>query len=123
MDGHRRAQLGQAAEAAAARYLQGLGLDIVALDVRLPSGQVDVVALDRGRLVIVEVKARSSHAFGLPAEAVDHRKRRRLQRLAREYIQAHPGVGQGVRVDVVGVDLDGSGEARAFSHYPAIEMS
>jgi len=121
MDGRRRAQLGTAAEAAAADYLEGLGLDILALDVRLPSGQVDVVALDRGRLVIVEVKARSSHAFGLPVEAVDRRKRRRLRRLDYEYIQANPGVGRGVRVDVVGVDLDRDGSPRAFEHYPAID--
>ncbi|MFN2464305.1 MAG: YraN family protein [Candidatus Dormibacteria bacterium] len=123
MDGHRRAALGTAAEVAAAEYLSGLGMDIVELDARLPSGQVDVVALDRGRLVIVEVKARSSHAFGLPAEAVDHRKRQRLRRLAGEYISAHPDVGYGVRIDIVGVDLDGEGRPGAFRHYPAIELS
>ena len=98
-------------------------MEIVALDVRLPSGQVDIVALDQGRLVIVEVKARTSHAFGLPVEAVDFRKRRRLRGLAMEYIQAHPGIGDGVRVDVVGVDLDPSGSPRAFEHYPAIETN
>jgi putative endonuclease len=120
MDGRRRAQLGTAAEVAAAHYLEGLGLDVLELDVRLPSGQVDIVALDRGRLVIVEVKARSSNTFGLPVEAVDYRKRSRLRRLAAEYIQAHPGVGRGVRVDVVAVDLDRHGEPRAFQHYLAI---
>ena len=122
MDGRRRAQLGTAAEGAAAHYLEGLGLDIVALDVRLPSGQVDVVALDRDRLVIVEVKARSSHSFGMPVDAVDYRKRRRLLRLAFEYIHAHPGVGRGVRVDVVGVDLDRDGNPTGFEHYPAIAL-
>lgn len=122
MDGRRRAQLGTAAETAAAQYLEGLGLDILALDVRLPSGQVDVVALDRDRLVIVEVKARSSHLFGMPVEAVDHRKRRRLVRLALEYIRANPGVGRGIRVDVVGVDLDRDGNPSAFEHYPAIRL-
>ena len=119
MDGRRRALLGTAAEIAAAQYLEGLGLDILELDVRLPSGQVDVVALDRGQLVIVEVKARSSHAFGLPVEAVDDRKRRRLFRLALEYAQRHPGAGRGLRVDVVGVDLNRRGEPVAFTHYPA----
>jgi len=118
VDGRRRAELGTAAEVAAAHYLEGLGLDILELDVRLPSGQVDVVALDRGRLVVVEVKARSSHAFGLPVDAVDERKRRRLFRLALEYAQRHPGRGRGVRVDVVGVDLNGMGEPIAFTHYP-----
>lgn len=123
MDGHRRAELGTAAEVAAADYLAGRGLDIVALDVRLPSGQVDVVALDRDCLVIVEVKARSSHAFGLPAEAVDWRKRRRLRRLAGEYRAAQPHLGRGIRVDVVAVDLDAAGRPSTFLHIPAIDLS
>ena len=122
MEGRRRAELGTAAEVAAAGYLRGLGLEIVELDVRLPSGQVDVVARDGECLVIVEVKARSSHAFGLPAEAVDWRKRRRLRRLAWEYTERHPGAGRCLRVDVVAVDLDRAGRPARFSHIPAIEL-
>jgi putative endonuclease len=123
VDGHRRAELGTAAEVAAADYLAGLGFDIVALDVRLPSGQVDVVALDRDCLVIVEVKARSSHAFGLAAEAVDWRKRHRLRRLAGEYRALRPHLGRGIRVDIVAVDLDAAGRPSGFLHIPAINLS
>lgn len=123
MDGHRRAELGTAAEGAAARYLADLGLDILELDVRLPSGQVDLVALDGDCLVIIEVKARSSRAFGFPAEAVDYRKRARLCRLAGEYRAAHPGIGRSLRVDVVAVDLDRAGNPARFEHLPAIDMS
>lgn len=122
MDGHRRAVIGTAAEQAAARYLVRLGMQVVELDVRLPGGQVDVVVLDGDCLVIVEVKARSSHAFGLPAEAVDFRKRARLRRLAGAYAAANPGVGRRLRVDVVAVDLDRAGLAVRFEHIPAIEL-
>ncbi|MGI8610055.1 MAG: YraN family protein [Candidatus Dormibacteria bacterium] len=123
MDGHRRAALGTAAEQAAARHLAALGMRIIELDVRLAGGQVDVVAMDGDCLVIVEVKARSSHAFGLPAEAVDYRKRARLRRLAWEYCQLHPGLGRGIRIDVVAVDLDRAGGVAAIDHIPAIDMS
>ena len=123
MDGHRRAAIGTAAEQAAARFLEGLGLRVIELDVRLPGGQVDVVAMDGDCLVIVEVKARSSHAFGTPAEAVDYRKRVRLRRLAGEYCQAHPGVGRRLRIDVVAVDLDRAGQPAGMEHIPAIDMS
>lgn len=95
---------------------------VVALDVRLPGGQLDVVALDGDCLVIVEVKARSSHAFGLPVEAVDFRKRARLRRLAGAYAAANPGLGRRLRVDVVGVDLDRAGVARQFEHLPAVDL-
>lgn len=123
MDGHRRAAIGAAAEQAAARFLEALGMRVIELDVRLPAGQVDVVAMDGDCLVIVEVKARSSHAFGLPAEAVDYRKRARLRRLAAEYCHAHPGLGRRLRVDVVAVDLDRAGRATRMEHLPAIDMS
>ncbi|HEY8739236.1 MAG TPA: YraN family protein [Candidatus Dormibacteraeota bacterium] len=122
MDGHRRAEIGTAAEAAAARFLESAGMRIVDLDVRLPGGQVDVVALDGDCLVIVEVKARSSHAFGFPAEAVDWRKRRRLFRLALEYRGLHPALGRDLRVDVVGVDLDSAGVAARLEHIPGIGL-
>ncbi len=120
MDGHRRAQLGSAAEAAAARFLEEAGLHILELDARLPGGQVDVVAMDGDCLVIVEVKARSSHAFGTPAEAVGFRKRQRLRRLAGEYRATHPGLGRRIRVDVVAVDLDRAGQPALMEHIPAI---
>ncbi|MDQ6748580.1 MAG: YraN family protein [Candidatus Dormibacteraeota bacterium] len=122
MDGHRRAQLGSAAEAAAARFLEEAGLHILELDARLPGGQVDVVAMDGDCLVIVEVKARSSNAFGTPAEAVDRRKRARLARLAVGYARAHPGLGRRLRVDVVAIDLDGDGHPARIEHLPAIDM-
>jgi putative endonuclease len=123
MDGHRRAAIGTAAEHAAAGFLEQCGMRIVELDVKLPGGQVDVVALDGDCLVIVEVKARSSHAFGTPAEAVDYRKRARLRWLAGEYCQAHPGLGRRLRVDVVAVDLDRAGRPARMEHIPAIDMS
>ncbi|MEA2681721.1 MAG: putative endonuclease [Chloroflexota bacterium] len=123
MDGYRRAALGTAAEAAAARFLEARGMRIVELDARLPGGQVDVVALDGDCLVIVEVKARSSDAYGVPAEAVDQRKRSRLRHLAGAYAAAHPGLGRRLRVDVVAVSLDRAGAPARFEHLPAIDLS
>jgi putative endonuclease len=123
MDGHRRAEVGTAAEVAAAEFLERMGLVIVEMDARLETGQVDVVAMDGDCLVIVEVKARSSHAFGSPAEAVDFRKRARLRRLAGEYQRSHPGLGRRLRVDVVAVDLDRAGNPAALEHIPAIDLA
>ena len=48
-------------------------------------GEIDLVCRQGRRLVLVEVKTRSSDAFGMPAEAVGRRKRRALQAAAAEY--------------------------------------
>ncbi len=57
----------------------------------------------RGRLyVFVEVKSRSSEAFGFPAEAVTAPKRARIRRLAARWLeQEAPARAREIRFDVV----------------------
>lgn len=110
------AALGHVGEQAAEEYLARAGLRLVERDVRLPRGQIDLVMLDGSRLVVVEVKARRGAGFGLPEEAVDRRKLAKLRALALDYRRLHPGLGQGLRLDVVAVDLDRSGRPREIRH-------
>ena len=62
-----------------------------------------VVARQGEVLVFVEVKARSSEAFGSPLEAVGATKRRRLERAAQVYLAQKKLHGVPVRFDLVGV--------------------
>lgn len=48
-------------------------------------GEIDLVCRRGERLVLVEVKTRSSDGYGAPAEAVDRRKRKALLAAAAEY--------------------------------------
>jgi putative endonuclease len=48
-------------------------------------GEIDLVCRRGGELVIVEVKTRTSDAFGTPMEVVGPRKRRALAAAAAEY--------------------------------------
>jgi putative endonuclease len=77
---------------------------VVARNWRCRDGELDLVAR-RGRTVVFcEVKARTSGAFGPPAEAVTGTKQARLRRLAARWLreQARPGAGL-VRFDVASV--------------------
>ena len=74
---------GDAAEAAAERYLADRGWHVLARHVRVGRDELDIVAVDPGppaSLVIVEVRWRARRDFGLPEETVDGRKRARLHR-------------------------------------------
>jgi putative endonuclease len=82
-----RKRLGDAAEEAAVRYLQGLGYRIVERNLRGPGGEVDIVARDGATLVFIEVKARTSGAYGSALAAVDARKRKRIRAIAEDYLQ------------------------------------
>ncbi|WP_447973327.1 YraN family protein [Nitrospira sp. Kam-Ns4a] len=93
--------LGPAAEAEAERLLRGKGYRILARNLRLPGGEIDLVAEAAGVLVFVEVKARRSAAFGGARYAVDGRKRTRLIRLAAQYLAQRRLQNQPCRFDVV----------------------
>lgn len=109
-----RQRLGRAAEQLVAIRLKRCGWRIVGRNVRLPSGELDIVALDGSTLVFVEVKAgRTDAALGpeRPAHAVDRRKQIKLRRLAREWIAKRRGPSgvAGYRFDVVGVSFGHDG--------------
>lgn len=120
MEGTRRAALGEAGEAAAAEFLCHAGLRLVERDVRLRNGQIDLVMLDGSQLVVVEVKARRGADYGPPQEAVTRRKLAKLRELAETYRLLHPNLGHGLRIDVVAVDLDRSGQAQSLVHIPGV---
>ncbi|MDQ3468941.1 MAG: YraN family protein [Actinomycetota bacterium] len=79
------------------------GYAIVARNWRCPSGEVDLI-VRRGRLLVIsEVKARRSDAYGPAAAAVGPAKQQRLRRLAAEYLRTTGTHGVDVRFDVVAI--------------------
>lgn len=76
---------GDAAETLVAERLVDAGWTLMARNLRVGRGELDLVAIDPGppaMLVIVEVRWRRGRGFGLPEETVDWRKRRQLRRAA-----------------------------------------
>src|SRR5262245_39914080 len=109
-----RQRLGRRAEELVAVRLEDDGWQILGRNVRLPSGELDLVALDGSTLVFVEVKAGHAGATlgpELPAHAVGRRKQLKLRRLAREWIAERRGPSgvSGYRFDVVGVSFGPDG--------------
>jgi len=80
--GSARRVLGKAGEDSAVEWYEARGYEVLARNWSCRDGELDIV-LRQGRLhVFCEVKARSSGAFGLPAEAVGPLKQARVRRLA-----------------------------------------
>jgi putative endonuclease len=76
---------GDAAEDLVASRLAAAGWTILARNVRIGRGEIDIVAVDPGpppALVVVEVRWRRGRDFGLPEETVDWRKRRHVRMAA-----------------------------------------
>ncbi|NPV71215.1 MAG: YraN family protein [Firmicutes bacterium] len=98
-----------AGEDVAVEELERRGYKILHRNWRCRLGELDIIALDGATLVFVEVKARRSSDYGFPAEFVDHRKRIRLERLARAFLTGAAGDlrDRPCRFDVVSVVIDG----------------
>ena len=101
--GDPRHLLGLAAEQAVAEWLTGTGWRIVARRARSAGGgEVDLVALDPGRvLVAVEVRARRTARAGAAATSVDAR---RVARIGRTLAALGATCGEphrGLRIDLV----------------------
>lgn len=88
-----RSQLGLHGERVAARFLQERGHTILASRFRTRLGELDLVTRSGEHLYFVEVKTRrmrgSSSHYGSALEAVDHRKQRRITRLAELFLDRH----------------------------------
>lgn len=97
--------IGGSGEDIAAAFLQDLGYVILTRNYRKRFGEIDIIAEEGDILVFVEVKTRSSAAFGSPLEAVDTRKQRRMARAALDYLSSRKLHGRAARFDVVAVRL------------------
>lgn len=102
-----RRHLGRYGEAAAAAWYERRGFEVLDRNWRCREGELDLVLRGSGTVVFCEVKTRSTVAFGLPAEAVNHTKQVRLRRLALAWLaERGQAVGVGsldLRFDVASV--------------------
>ena len=95
---------GRWGEVVAAAWYERHGYTVVARNWRCRAGEVDLI-LRRGRLVVIcEVKARRTPAFGPAAGAVGPVKQQRLRRLAAAWLSATGVRGVDVRFDVVAIN-------------------
>ncbi len=110
----RNKRLGDYGERVAARRLVEQGMALVDHNWRCERGEIDLVLLEGDVTVFVEVKTRTSAAYGHPLEAVSHTKGERLRQLALRWVEEHGSSLGGIRIDLVGVLLADRGR-------PAVE--
>ncbi len=116
-----RRQLGDFGERIAAHRLEATGLRILGRNVRVPAGEIDILAEEGDDLVFVEVRTRKA-AEGAASESLNAAKVRRMWRSAMLYCDANDVDPARARLDVVSVDLDGTGRVVEFIHHRALDL-
>lgn len=84
-------QTGDAAEHRARRWLESQGLRFIAANVRERGGEIDLIMRDSTVTVFVEVRFRTSAAFGGAAASVTRSKQQRLLHTAQLWLARHNG--------------------------------
>lgn len=113
--------LGNRGERLAAEWLERRGYRVIAQQVIVGQlGEIDLICRHSRQHVFVEVKSRTTLAWGTPEEAVTPWKRRRLRRAVLAWLARHGLVDSDFRFDVIAVDF--SGPAPVIRHHPAVEL-
>jgi len=97
---------GKEAEDMAANFLVQQGYEIVARNYRYRRSEIDLIIRKDNWLIFVEVKMRSSNAFGYPEEFVDYKKAKNIVYGAEQYTFENDYNGN-VRFDVVAISMQG----------------
>ena len=106
-------ELGETGEQIAARYLEEQGCVILDRHYRKEHKEVDIIALDHGELAVVEVKTRTSEGVFAAEQAVDHRKRQNIIRVANNYVRRYHRT-EPLRFDIIAIV--GSGANAEIRH-------
>jgi putative endonuclease len=107
-----RILLGKSGEDLACRELRRRGYEILARRYRTRVGELDIVARDGPTIVFVEVKTRTSAAYGVPGEAVGPRKQHKIWLMASDYLLRRGWFDRPCRFDVVAISIDQGGRRR-----------
>ena len=105
-----RIRTGERGERTAETFLVSKGLTPIENNFRSRFGEVDLIMRDGEYIVFVEVRLRSSKAYGGGAASVDHRKQRRIVRTAGYFLSQRPELAMSpCRFDVVALGTEPTG--------------
>lgn len=97
-------ELGTTGEQIAVKYLEDKGYTILERNYHAGKHEVDIITLHEGKIVVVEVKTRTDIHINKPEDAVNHRKRGYIIRVANQYIKNHNRTEE-ARFDVLSIVL------------------
>ncbi|MEK6780910.1 MAG: YraN family protein [Bacteroidota bacterium] len=103
---------GKEGESLAAEYLISKGFEIVERNYRYKQSEIDLIVKKNNWLIFVEVKFRSSDAYGYPEDFVDYKKAKNIVDGAEQYTYDKNWQGN-VRYDIVAIrNISGKLEIR-----------
>lgn len=98
--------IGDLGESIAEEYLSYIGYKIITKNFRCKIGEIDLIGIDKKYLCFIEVKTRRSEKYGLPCEAVNYKKMKKIYKVANIYILKNKIYNYNFRFDIVEIRLN-----------------
>lgn len=112
-----RKWFGSRSERTAARFLRKLGYRIVASNLADQLGEIDLLAIDRGTIVVVEVRSSESKDCQTLASTVDAEKQKRLTNATLRFLQRRKLLNVPVRFDLLAICWPPKERRPTIRHY------
>ncbi|WP_316804636.1 YraN family protein [Pedobacter nototheniae] len=94
--------LGKLGESIGKRYLEEKGYEILDENWTYGKAEIDLIVYQNGLMVFVEIKSRSSVAFGQPEEFVNQAKQKQMELASLAYIEIMNHQNE-IRFDVIAI--------------------
>ena len=117
-----RKEIGKQGEEIATQYLKEKGYQILERNFYARKGEIDIIAKEKREIVFVEVKTRSNHQYGNPAEAVDVRKIHHIYDTANYYLYRKKIENNPTRFDVIEIDINVFKQIYHINHIKNIDI-
>ncbi len=98
--------IGQFGEDVASQYLIRKGYHILEQNLKVPFGEIDIIAEKNNCICFVEVKSRKSKKYGLPEEAITSHKKKKIIKVAQFYIKKKKISNRIFRFDVISIQFE-----------------
>lgn len=98
--------LGAFGEELACKYLEDNGYRVLERNFSCRTGEIDIVAVEGDTVAFIEVKTRTSGRFGMPSEAVNCSKQKKLVKTSLYYLQSRKLFDYMSRFDVIEIVMD-----------------
>lgn len=116
-------EIGKLGENIARDYLQNKGYSIMDQNYKNKYAEIDIIAKNREEIVFIEVKTRVGEQFGIPEDALNRDKMRRLVRNAQAYIARNVRTkpcDRPYRIDAICIVLNQEKKVKRIDHYENI---
>ena len=115
-------RIGKIGENIAADHLFAQGYQLLDKNFIVRYGEIDLVMLEDDVVVFVEVKTRTSDAYGAPEDSVTPVKIEKLHNAALMWLQAHPESPDNWRIDVVAILIDHQNHVLDLQHFTNVYL-